>query len=521
MAVPANTWVRSGNVNVSETKKHSYGQILKSSALIGGSSVVNVGLTMIRTKAMALLLGPAGIGLLGLYNSICDLTRTVAGLGINNSGVRQIAEAGASGDSQRLTRTVTTLRRVALYSGALGALLLLAFCRPVARLTFGDDRHALAVALLALAAFFGDVSAGQGALVQGMRRIGDLARMNMLGALYGTVFSILIVYFLGQDGLVPALVCVAGMGILTSWWYARKIKVETIFIPLRQIFQEASVLLKLGVVLMASSLMTLGVGYLIRVLVLRQIGVEAAGHYNAAWVIGGYYTNFILTAMAMDFYPRLTAVAHDNAEGNRLVNEQMEVGLLIAGPGVLATLTFAPLVMELFYSAKFGPAVEILRWFCLGMMLRVASWPMGFILLAKNERKLFFWSELFSNVLGVGLTWIGLTLYGLNGSGMAFFALYLVYFAGIYLIVRWLCGFRLSAANQRLALQLTPLISLVFVSWYHLPHLAAGAIGAVTTLLVGIYSMKTLCALVSLERFPKSVQKIILFFRLAPPNTND
>jgi len=222
----------------------------------------------------------------------------------------------------------------------------------------------------------------------------------------------------------------------------------------------------------------------------------------------------------MDFYPRLTAVAHDNVEGNRLVNEQLEVGLLIAGPGVLATLTFAPLVIELFYSARFGPAVEILRWFCLGMILRVASWPMGFILLAKNERKLFFWSELFSNLLGVGLTWIGLTLYGLNGSGMAFFALYLAYFAGIYLIVRRLCGFRLSVANRRLALLLAPLIGLVFVGWYYLPHLAAGALGAVAAFLVGVYSMKTLCTLVSLERFPKPVQKIILFFRLAPPNTN-
>ena len=91
--------------------------------------------------------------------------------------------------------------------------------------------------------------------------------------------------------------------------------------------------------------------------------------------------------MGADFFPRLTAVAQDNSECNRLVNEQAEVGLLLAGPGVLGTLTFAPLVIQLFYSARFGPAVEILRWICLGMMLRVASWPMGYILLAKGARQ--------------------------------------------------------------------------------------------------------------------------------------
>ena len=499
--------------------KKSYGQILKSSALIGGSSVVNIGLTVVRTKAMALLLGPAGIGLLGLYGSICDITRTLAGMGVNSSGVRQIAEAVGSGDSQRVARTVTTLRRVAFYSGALGAMLLLVFCKPVARLTFGDDSRMLAVALLGLAAFFSDVSAGQGALIQGMRRISDLARMNVLGALYGTVFSILIVYFFGEAGLVPALVCGAAMNILTSWWYARKIKVEAITVSVREILQEASALLKLGAILMASSLMALGVGYLVRILVLHTTGIEDTGCYQAAWALGGLYVGFILQAMGTDFYPRLTAVANDNVECNRLVNEQMEVGLLIAGPGVLATLTFAPWVMTLFYSAKFGLAVEILRWICLGMILRVASWPMGFILLAKNNRKLYFFSELFSNLFCVGLTWAGLLIFGLNGTGMAFLALYGIYFAGMYFIVRRLCGFRLSKPNRRLGFMFVPLITILFLSWYFLPYLVTGALGTAATLLTGVYSLKTLCGLVPWERLPRAAQKIIMLCRLAPADT--
>ncbi len=56
-------------------EKHSYGQILKSSALVGGSSAVNIALGIIRTKAMAILLGPAGFGLFGLYGSIANLTQ--------------------------------------------------------------------------------------------------------------------------------------------------------------------------------------------------------------------------------------------------------------------------------------------------------------------------------------------------------------------------------------------------------------------------------------------------------------
>ena len=208
----------------------TYGQILKSSAVIGGSSVVNIGLGIVRTKVMALLLGPAGVGLLGIYNSISDLARTIAGMGITSSGVRQIAEAVGTGDTLRIARTVTTLRRVALLLGLLGALVLAALCLPISRISFGDNQHAGAIAWLSLVVLLGSVSGGQLALLQGVRRIGDLARASIWGGVWGTVTTILIVWFYAQGGdarrgIVPSLVCVAVTGIAVSWWYSRKTEI--------------------------------------------------------------------------------------------------------------------------------------------------------------------------------------------------------------------------------------------------------------------------------------------------------
>jgi len=490
--------------------------------LIGGSSVLDIGLRIVRTKVMALLLGPTGIGLLGLYGSISEVVRSLAGMGINNSGVQQIAEAVGTGNTRRIAITVTTLRRVALVLGVLGALLLVIFCKPVSRLTFGDDRHASAVALLALAVLFGEVSAAQGALIQGMRRISDLARMSVLSALYGTLFSIPIVYIYGERGVVPSLVCVAAMSIVTSWWYARKVKVERVSINRREVTSQASGLLKLGVVFMASGLMTMGAAYAVRIIVLRKLGVEAAGHFQSAYALGGLYAGFIVQAMVADFYPRLTAAAatNDNLESNRLVNEQAQMGLLMAGPGVLATLSVAPFVIPLFYSASFEPAVEILRWNCLGIMLRVASWPMGFILIAKGERGRFFWTEVFGNVSYVGLVWLCVQSFGLTGTGVAFFGQYVLYWLLIYGVVRRVSGFRWTKANRQTGLFFAFLVAGVFASWYLLPRMAAMPLGIAATLLAGTYSVKTLCTLVPLERLPAVVRRGIVFFRLAPANTD-
>ncbi len=497
----------------------SYGQILKSSALIGGAQVANIAIGIVRTKAMAMLLGPAGFGLFGLYGSIASLTQSVAGMGINSSGVRQIAEAAGSGDQMRIGQTTAVLRRTSVVLGLLGAALLLVFSRPLSRLTFGSTNRASAVSLLSIAVFFSLVSAGQGALIQGMRRIADLAKMNVLGALFGVCTGIPLVYFFRERGVVPSLVSVAAMTILTSWWYSRKIDVQTPTVTLSQVRKEASALLKLGSAFMASGLMTMGVAYIVRIIVLRKIGFGETGLYQAAWTLGGLYVGFILQAMAADFYPRLTASIQDHAECNRLVNEQTLVGLLLAGPGVLATLTFAPLVITLLYSAKFGDAVGVLRWICLGATLQVISWPMGFVIVAKGRQNLFFVSELAWTIVAISLAWFCVTVYRLNGAGIAFFGSYVFHIFLIYPMVRRLSGFRWSAENRRIGLFFLSLICITFCAFYVLPGLAATCVAAIALVISAAYSIRVLVKLVPLDRTPLPVHRLLVWSRLAVPGS--
>lgn len=63
----------------------------------------------------------------------------------------------------------------------------------------------------------------------------------------------------------------------------------------------------------------------------------------------------------------------------RLVNEQTEIGLILAVPGMPATLTLAPWIIHLFYTGEFLPASELSQWFILECLGRVLSWPLGFV----------------------------------------------------------------------------------------------------------------------------------------------
>lgn len=484
---------------ISSANNNSYGQILKSTTIVGGSQVINILLGIIRTKILAVLLGPAGIGLMGMYSAVTSTVGAMINMGIGSSGVRQIAEASGTGDTQKIARTIITLRRSALLLGFLGMLLTIIFCKPLSRLTFGSAEYSWPIALLSVTLFLGAVSGGQIALVQGMRRIADLASLRVLGGILGTAVSIPMIFLWGQEGIVPFLITVSAMAILSSWWYARKIPVARIIIGWKETFREAKALLSLGLVFMATGLMGAAVLYLVRVLVVRQLGMDDVGLYQGATTLSSLYISVILNAMGMDFYPRLTAVATDNEACNRMVNEQTEVGLLVAAPGILATLTFAPLIIQIFYSASFTPAYDVLRWQILGIFLRVVSWPIGFVLLAKGKGKIFFWTELLANAVHVALVWIGVAHFGLEGTGIAFFALYVFVTVMILAVVRHLSSFHWTATSLRLLGITSVAVALAFLLPRFVAQNIAVVFGSLLTLISTIYSLRGLYRLVGPE----------------------
>src|SRR6476469_456291 len=233
------------DLSVKEEKPEgtSHAEALKSTSIIGGSTVIVMLIRMLRTKALAILLGPGGIGLEAIYDSVITLSKTAVDLGISSAGVRQIAAAVGSGSQPGITATVFTLRRVCLVLGIIGAVSLFLLREFVSRVAFGNADHASDIGVLSIILLFGAVMGGQGALLQGMRRIGDLAKMNMFGALAGAILSVPIVFVWGRAGIPAYMVLAAGVGAVSSWSYSRRLRIERIKVPCRQVTAEARGLL--------------------------------------------------------------------------------------------------------------------------------------------------------------------------------------------------------------------------------------------------------------------------------------
>ena len=429
----------------------SYRRILKSSAIIGSASVVNIGLGMARTKAIAVLLGPAGVGLASLYIGLLTAAATVASLGVGTVSTRQVAEALAKEDAPLLAKVRRAMLWGSFLLSAVGASVFW-FLRDILALqVFGVPGHGDNVGWLAIGVALSVIAASQGALIQGLQRIGDIARITVLGGLLNTVMGLILLWIWGSAGLIGFVLMGPLASFLLGCVYVSRLPTPgPEKIVFRDLWQQWRTLISLGAVFMAASLVGTLVQLWIRISVGQQLGAQALGHYQAAWMISMQYIGFVLGAMAADYYPRLSSVISDHKSASNLVNQQTEIALLLATPVFISMMGLAPWVIQLLYSAEFSPAVEVLRWQILGDVIKVASWPLGFVMLAAGDGKMFFWTEVFVlSVMGLMISLLSASL-GLQITGVAFIAAYVCYLPLVYRLAKHRISFKWTARTSRL-----------------------------------------------------------------------
>ena len=472
----------------------SYGQILRSSSIIGGAQAINYIVGLVRLKVVAVLLGPSGVGLVGLYISVVGLVQTFAQFGINESGVREVAVAAGGKDEQKIAQMVKTLRRTCWFTGIFGWVLTVALAWPLSQWVFGSKDHIWVLAILGSVVLLELVSGGQKALLQGFRRVGDLARIQIASALLSTLLAIGVYWWLREDGIVPVIILSSVVQLGVSWWFARNVSVSAVTQSWQQTWRNSKKLFQLGSAFMYGALLAGIVGLAIRALIVRDLGIEAAGIYQAAWALSGMFGAFVLQAMGTDFYPKLTAVAHDDHSVARLVNEQIETGLLLALPGVLAAIGLASVLVDVFYSSKFEMAAEPLGWFTFGVLGQIVSWPIGMVLTAKGNTTWIYISRTQGAVLHLLLTVILLALAGLKGVAWAFAAYVWVQCFVVFAISYRLSRLSLCRGSLRLILIgiLLCLAGLVAVDCLPRPYASIGVV--FVSMLVALRCIKGLSA---------------------------
>lgn len=421
-----------------------YRGIFKSTALIGGAAFLSGLIRMAQNKIVAVLLGADGVALLATLTDLFNLISNGSALGLQSSSVRQIAEASEASDQDKLSRTVIVYRRAVWATGLLGALVLFFGAGALSRSTFGSERFVWAVAALAPLAVLTQLSAGQCALLQGLRQIRQLSVIRVLSAMGGFLLVIPCYYLWGLHGIVPGMLVAASINLLVSWLQVRKIPVAKVFVSWHGSWTILRPMLVLGLSFSAGIMIASGLSYLQKTLLIRLSDLESCGYYQAGVGASGILVGFILAAMGTDYYPKLAGLLNDPAGLQQAVREQMEISLLLSLPGLLTMMTFAPLILHVLYSAAFLKAAILMQIFTFAVYFQVVSWPLGYVVMAHGHGGIYLFTQLLSAAVQLVLFYIGLKHWGVEGCAAAGVAGYFVYVAMMVLLLRGYYRLRLG-----------------------------------------------------------------------------
>lgn len=427
--------------------------IFRATAILSAGSMITVVVGMVTAKVLVLVLQPVGYGYYGLLQSFVGVTTLFAGLGMATGWVRLGARAATQNDHAVLAG----LRSGAwlLFAGLSGITLLVLtiFRTALSRLALGNSDHGWTIVLMAFAILFTVAGNIQMGTLNAYHRVGALAKYAVANTIGSGLLTIGAVLIWHAQGIVPAVVAGGVVGWVASGYYLRReIKVVHVRPSRKETLQSAWALARFGGPFCLSMAVGTGVQLALPMVVVHLLNPASVGYYKAASAISVGYLGFLVAAMGQDYYPRISAVAHQPGALVKLINEQHRLVMLIGVPIILGMLAIVPVFIPIVYSRKFMPAAAILEWQLIGDIFKFSAWTMSWAVLARCKSYVYFITESIGGATMVVFTWLGVRWFGLAGLGISFLASYIIYYLVVWSVVRREVPLVWTASNKKMIL---------------------------------------------------------------------
>ena len=325
-----------------ENANRQYRQIVKYTGYFGGVQGLNILAALVRNKVVAVLLGPIGLGLISLYNTAVKLIGDTTNLGIPVSAVRYLSECQ---EEQGRCRMVATVRLWSLLTAALGAVVCCVLV-PFFRLFYFSTEMRFAeflwlVPVVALTA----VTAGELSILKGLQRMREVATQSVVNAMLSLVVTLPLFWLFGNEGILPALVAAAVAASVTVLWFSLRVYPYRLPRSFRQAISAGGGMVRLGVAFVIAGAMGSGVEFAVRAFIANSGTLADVGLYNAGYVVTVTYASIVFMSMETEYFPRLSAVNHDEEACNATVNRQIEVCTAACGVYAVASVCHPPSVL--------------------------------------------------------------------------------------------------------------------------------------------------------------------------------
>lgn len=403
------------------SKNKATSLVVKAFGLFGSVQFFTMLFSVVRTKLVAVWIGPAGVGLFGVFNTTLDMLASVTQLSMRTSAVKEIAQ-----ERENTSTIARTVRRWAFALGIAGTVLCAAGAPLLSQWTFGDTHHSWNYIVLSLSLLFTSLTGGESALLQGKHLLKDLAKASVWGNMLGLAVSVPLFYFFRIDSIAWSITAYSLAAFIAFFFLRYKVTFSG-GSGWRETYERGKGFISLGIYLTVSSA-ALYLGYYIFMsYLMAKGGAEEVGYYQAGFTIINKYAGVVFMVLGMEFYPRLASVAGKPLREGAFVNHESRLVITALVPVVIALICFRGVAVDILYDSRFEVIGGYVAWGIIGTLLRAVSWCMSYVMIVRGDSKVYLAVELSSVAIYLVANIVGYSRWGITGLGYAYLAWYALY----------------------------------------------------------------------------------------------
>ncbi|MDT8413904.1 MAG: oligosaccharide flippase family protein [Flavobacteriaceae bacterium] len=425
-----------------QREQKAYRNILKVTSIFGGEQLVQMVVAVVRSKFLAIWLGPLGMGINSLLQTTLSLAEQFFSMGLHQSAVRDIAEA-KNKNAEKLAIIIAVLIKWAWKSALVGGLFILFFSFGFSIWIFGDSGYTLAFVLIGIAVFLKIITTARLAVLQGLQRYSSLAKVRILGSMVSLLAILPIYYVWREAAIAPAILIATSVLFLVTLFFYKDIPKRSEKLNKGEFLQTGKKMMRLGFVMSLGGFLNMASLYAVQLFIQDSGSLSDVGLFSAGFTIIHVYFGMVFNAMTTDYYPRLAATDQSPNLLKNEVNRQAVFSLLITTPLILIILIFGKGLITLLYAASFEQVYYFLFAALLGVTFKSISFCFGFIFIAKGDVAVYGKTLIIFNLLFFALMVTGYMLGDLRGLGIAFSFYYFIHLTVVVTIskLRYQLGF--------------------------------------------------------------------------------
>lgn len=399
-------------------------KLLKVSFFSAIITFIRISSGFVAGKIVALFVGPSGIALIGQFSNFISIVLTFSNGAINNGVIKYTAEY--NDDENNLKTLLSTALRISIYFSGIVGLILIFFSRFISRLVFNTEEFYLVLRVFGATITFYSLNTLLVSILNGKGDIRKYTIVNTIGVLVGLALTCVLVYFYKIQGALFSLILsqsivffVTIVLISKSNWFR--------WSYFTSVFDNAMAKKLGGYSLMAlASVLTIPVSQMVlRNMVIAQAGITSAGYWQGMMRISDGYLMLITTSLSTYFLPKLSSLKTDSELQSEIFKSfKIVIPLLVLGCAVIYVMRF--FIINLLYTEHFVEMEKLFLFQLLGDILKIASWLIGYVMVAKAMTKAFIFTEVFFNITYIIIGYLCVKYFGLRGISFAFFLNYLL-----------------------------------------------------------------------------------------------